>query len=189
MLESYSCNSKDELLLKEREWLEKYIEMGKNVVNCYKPNCKKGDVQNISNNVHKYSIYSLVCKNPEVKHTYIGSTRLLEFRKMCHKQRTNYEKGHCYNLPLYQCIREFGGWDNWQLILLEEAVCTKREAEAIERKWIEEKGADLNSCKRPFITEEERELHRKYSDKKYREENAEIIAIKQKEYREEEIRP
>ena len=37
LLESYSCNSKDELLLKEREWLEKYIEMGKNVVNCYKP--------------------------------------------------------------------------------------------------------------------------------------------------------
>jgi len=37
------------------------------------------------------------------------------------------------------------------MIQLEEIEnCTRREAEALERKWIESKKADLNSCKRPF---------------------------------------
>lgn len=37
LLEKTPCESKQELLFKEREWLEKYIGDGKNVVNKYKP--------------------------------------------------------------------------------------------------------------------------------------------------------
>jgi len=37
LLENVCYSSKSELLLKEREWLDKYIEMKKNVVNRYNP--------------------------------------------------------------------------------------------------------------------------------------------------------
>lgn len=37
LLENVSCDSKQELLFKEREWFDKYNREGKNVVNKYKP--------------------------------------------------------------------------------------------------------------------------------------------------------
>ena len=141
-------------------------------------------IVDMSNNIFNYQIYNIVCKNPEIKHNYIGSTRAWKMRKLCHKQRTNDKNGKCYNLPLYKCIRQFGGWENWQMILLEDIHCTKREAEAIERRWIEEKKSDLNSTTRPFITEEERAIQKKIYEKKYKQENAEYLAKLQKDYRE-----
>lgn len=138
----------------------------------------------MSSNTFDYSIYNIVCKNTDVSHNYVGSTRAWCMRKLCHKQRTNGTNPKYSDLPLYVFIRKFGGWDNWQMILLEEVHCSKREAEAIERKWIEKKKADLNSCKRPYITEEERMIQKKYSDSEYQKKNAEKIAKNKKEYRE-----
>jgi gas vesicle protein len=142
------------------------------------------ETSDMSINTYDYHIYNIVCKNPEIKHNYVGSTRAWKMRNLCHKQRTNDRNGKCYNLPLYKCIRQFGGWNNWQMVLLENIHCTKREAEAIERRWIEEKKSDLNSSTRPFITEQERGIQNKIYNKKYREDNKDYIAELQKEYRE-----
>jgi hypothetical protein len=134
---------------------------------------------------HNYFIYNIVCNDLDVSHNYVGSTRCWKQRKFCHKQRTTNENGNCYNYPVYECIRKFGGWDNWSMVQLENIVCTRREAEAIERKWIETKKADLNSCKRPYITEEERKSDQKKFNAEYRKNFPEKSKAYAKQYREE----
>jgi hypothetical protein len=70
-----------------------------------------------------------------------------------------------------------GGWDNWEVIQIEEHPCTsKRELEARERHWLEALGATLNKIV-PYRTREEKREYNsgwqreKYaSDPEYREE-------------------
>lgn len=146
---------------------------------------------------YNYNIYKIVCKDLNIHHSYIGSTRSWKQRKFCHKQRTYDKNQKSYNYPVYKCIREFGGWENWDMIQIESAFCAKREAESLERKWIEVINSDLNSKKRPYITEEERkndqkkfqsEYKKKFPEKilmygeKYREDNKEEIKNWKKEY-------
>ena len=147
----------------------------------------KSEKSNFENKMkkHNYFIYSIVCNDLDVSHNYVGSTRCWKQRKFCHKQRTTNENGNCYNYPVYECIRKFGGWDNWSMVQLENIVCTRREAEAIERKWIETKKADLNSCKRPYITEEERKSDQKKFNAEYRKNFPEKSKAYAKQYREE----
>ena len=50
-----------------------------------------------------------------------------------------------YNIFVYQFIRENGGWDNFDMILIEEYECENRlQAEQRERYWIETLKAELN---------------------------------------------
>ena len=140
--------------------------------------------QKITMDKHTYSIYNIVCNDLDISHNYVGSTRCWKQRKFCHQQRTLNPNARAGYQPVYECIRKFGGWDNWSMIQLEEIEnCTRREAEALERKWIESKKADLNSCKRPYITEEERNESTKKFNKEYRQNNPEKCAENNKKYR------
>jgi len=104
---------------------------------------------------YNYSIYNIVCKDLDVLHNYVGSTRAWKQRKQCHKKRVIDKNENLYNYPVYECIRQFGGWKNWNMIELEKIYCTKREAELIERKWVERQNADLNNNKKHYITKKE----------------------------------
>ena len=49
--------------------------------------------------------------------TYIGSTLNFSVRRVAHKSRcNNNNNNNGYNIPLYQYIREHGGWQNWEMI-------------------------------------------------------------------------
>ena len=105
---------------------------------------------------------------------YVGHTTNFNKRKYNHKSSVNNEKGNLYNLKLYQMIRENGGWDNFNMIVIKEFPCQNlREAEAEEDKVMREMKATMNMI-RAFHPKEERcednkeklqEYHREYREK------------------------
>jgi hypothetical protein len=118
-------------------------------------------------------IYKLCCKNISITEIYVGHTTNFTKRKNCHSSSCNNEKQKEYNYPVYQFIRENGGWDNWTMILIEEYSCdNKLQASQRERYWLETLNATLNN-RIPSRTQQE-----------YYEENREIIIEKNKKYRE-----
>ena len=69
-------------------------------------------------------IYMLRNKNDlENKNVYIGSTINFYNRYSDHKSSCNNENNVRYNKPKYQYIRENGGWDNWEMIKIEDYPC------------------------------------------------------------------
>ena len=91
-------------------------------------------------------IYKLCCKDTNITDIYIGSTTSFRHRKTKHKSDCNNEKSHSYNCNVYKFIRENGGWENWDMILIEYYKCdTKLELEKREREVIENLKPSLNN--------------------------------------------
>tara|TARA_E500000318_G_scaffold83037_2_gene78586 strand:- start:23 stop:643 length:621 start_codon:yes stop_codon:yes gene_type:complete len=60
-------------------------------------------------------IYKIYCKDPTITHFYIGSTCNLYQRTALHKSKL---KQGC-NYKLYDFMRNNGGWDNWDIAVIE----------------------------------------------------------------------
>ena len=84
-------------------------------------------------------IYKLChCNDLNNENIYIGSTTNFRMRKNQHKTICNNEKSKKYNYPVYNYIRDNGGWDEWQMIPIEVFPCNdKKELEVRERHHIE----------------------------------------------------
>ena len=118
-------------------------------------------------------IYKIVSNNLDVKDCYVGSTTNLDKRRADHKSNHKNPNSKQYNIPLYQFIRENGGWYDFSMVLVENYPCNnKNELHARERYFIENLKAKLN---RNIPTR---------TIKEWREENKDEIGIKQKEYQE-----
>lgn len=93
-------------------------------------------------------IYKIVCKDLNMNHIYIGHTTDFIRRKCKHKQDCNNPEAKNYHVKLYKTIRENGGWDNWDMILVEDFPCkNKLEASARERYYYELLNGSLNTNK------------------------------------------
>lgn len=130
-------------------------------------------------------IYKFVCKDLTITYTYVGHTTNWTKRKNKHKYCCCNENSRDYNFKVYQCIRENGGWDNWDMILIEEYSCENiLQATQRERYWFETLNATLNQ-RIPSRTEKERYEENKeqfsLQQREYREQNREIINNKKKE--------
>ena len=139
-------------------------------------------------NYGKSMIYKLCCKDPNIINIYIGSTTNFSRRKSQHKNTCNDVNSNDYNLKNYQFIRDNGGFDNFDMILIENVSCnSKIELLKIERKYIDELKPSLNSIT-SYLTEEEKQMrdkkYRKVYGKKYREKNKTEILEKQTKNRE-----
>ena len=125
----------------------------------------------------KALVYKLCCKDTTIKEIYIGSTTNFTKRKNCHKNTCNNPNAKQYNYKVYQFIRDNGGWDNWEMILIEYYSC---ETELLlcrrENYWKNELQASLNAYT-PHIYENKKE-----QTKVYHQEHREQIAEKKKEY-------
>jgi len=131
-------------------------------------------------------IYLIKHKTDDTKKVYVGSTNNLKNRINEHKSTCNNEKSKNYNLNLYQYIRENGGINEYQFIILECYVCNfKHELYYKEDDYIKIYDNNLNS-KRAYLTRQEykkrlNEYAKKYYDenidkfKKYRENNKEYL--------------
>ena len=76
---------------------------------------------------------------------YVGSTGDLNKRKIDHKVRCNNPNNHGYNYKLYKYIRDYGGFNNWFMLTLEEFEYEdKQQLREREQYWIKELGAYLN---------------------------------------------
>lgn len=89
----------------------------------------------------KSVIYRIACRDLEIKDCYVGSTTNLSQRKKSHKSECKLS-----HVRVYTFIREHGGWDNWEVVLVEAYPCANiDELLARERHHVERLGATLNS--------------------------------------------
>ena len=118
-------------------------------------------------NYGKSMIYKLCCKDTSITDIYIGSTTNFNRRKQEHKHKCNKPTSKLYNSKVYTFIREQGGFENWDIILIENVkVETKRELEKEERRVMDELKPSLNSIK-SFLDVEERRIKRNQISSKY----------------------
>jgi hypothetical protein len=115
-------------------------------------------------------IYKLCCKDPEIKEIYVSYTTNIPARKRYHKLCLQKENIKSYFDYVNHFIRENGGWNNWQLILIERFPCKeKMEAEARCHYWVNELNATLNKS---LNTErEEQEIERENKTVEYMKED------------------
>jgi len=121
---------------------------------------------------HKYSPY-----------VYIGSTTNFNRRKSQHKESCNNEKSNSYNIKVYQTIRELGGWDNFEMVLVAKCPCDdKKELHAKEFEYQQLFDANLNAQNAySGFDPSDPEYMKKYL-KEYNEKNRGELGEKQKEY-------
>lgn len=116
-------------------------------------------------------IYKIVCLDEDVKDLYIGSTCDFANRRSKHKSACNNPNDKAYNLKVYSFIRMNGGWQNWNMLIVEHFPCdNKVQKLERERYWIERLGGTLN-CQLPNRSDKE-------SSANYRKNNSD----KRKEY-------
>jgi hypothetical protein len=81
--------------------------------------------------------YKLVCIDSDIRDCYIGYTTDFNRRKREHKSMCIQPESICYNTMMYQFIRDNGGWDNFNMIIIETRTCENAlEAEMIECQYI-----------------------------------------------------
>ena len=113
-------------------------------------------------------IYKIVCKDLNIKGCYVGHTTDFKTRKGCHKRVCYNRNDKNHHLPLYQFIRENGGWDNFDMVLIETVNCPNSlEARKHERERMEQEQSTLNKVRACSSLEEQREnCKRYYNDNK-----------------------
>lgn len=124
-------------------------------------------------------IYKLRANNSEITDFYVGSSVSLWSRYLLHRKSCNDSKNRHYTNSLYVFIRENGGIENWTCELL--ARCERHLQRQTEQEWIDKLNPSLN-IRRAYTDKEQAKEFRK----KYEAENAEIIAQKKKEWRQNE---
>lgn len=114
-------------------------------------------------------LYKLNCKDINISDIYVGQTSNFDKRYNAHKTSTTNSIGKIYNLKVYKFIRYHGGFENWEMNVIEnyEAI-DGLDARKRERHWIETLQATLNS-NIPSRTREEYKLILKDRLVKYRE--------------------
>jgi len=92
-----------------------------------------------------YTIYKLYKEGcPDF---YIGSTFDIKRRQSVHKYNCNNPNSKCHNLPVYQFIRDNGGYDSWSYEVLQQFdndIKVKDELHYIERAYIDLLKPSLN---------------------------------------------
>ena len=86
-------------------------------------------------------VYEIKSKDKSVTGTYIGSTWDMKYRQQKHKTRYNNKNSKDYNFPLYIYIRENGGWDNFEMTIIDSGECEDvRELHCAEQFYIDMSG-------------------------------------------------
>jgi len=87
-------------------------------------------------------IYKIVCKDKNIRDFYIGSTIDFNRRKSVHKY---YCKSR-FNLKLYNFINDKGGWDNFEMEIVQKYanIQNRNELNQIEYKFILDMQPSLN---------------------------------------------
>ena len=90
-------------------------------------------------------IYKIVCKDESITDIYVGSTINVKRRRSAHRRACRNINNRGYNSKVYKYIRTHGGWDNWELVVIEQIKYkTKADKLLAERTNMEAIGATLN---------------------------------------------
>jgi len=135
----------------------------------------------------KSIIYKICCKDVNITDIYIGSTTCFRNRKNNHKSSCNNNNSKYYNFNVYKCIRNNGGWNNWDMVMIEEYKCNNNlELHKRERYWIDTLKPTLNGqlpCRnmKEYYLDNKQRLSKKHAQ--YRIDNKENISEMNKQYR------
>ena len=88
-------------------------------------------------------IYKFECKNKTITDIYVGHTNNENTRIRTHKCSYN-GKGNNKSCKIYEFIRENGGWNNWEFIVLERFPFIKEDAFIKEKEWYDRLNPTLN---------------------------------------------
>ena len=134
------------------------------------------------------TIYKICCKDPNVTDEYVGSSTSFGRRKHKHKSNCHNKFNKEYNAPLYQCIRNNGGFENWDMVEVEKYKASdKQDLHKRERYWIETLKSILNKHIPTQTEKEHNQVHKERLidiSKKYYEDNKEAIVAHRKIHRE-----
>ena len=99
------------------------------------------------NKYDKFVIYKIY--QPEIPEMfYIGSTTNFSSRKSNHKKYCSNKVSKKYRYPLYQYIRACGGWDKFEMCIIENYQCqSKGEGLQKEQEYIDLLKPKLNAIK------------------------------------------
>ena len=90
-------------------------------------------------------VYLICCKDDFVDDFYIGSTVNLERRIRQHKYNSLRPFSKEYDRKNYKAIRDNKGWDNWDIVVLEECIVNNiKQLRKVEQKFISELKPNLN---------------------------------------------
>lgn len=94
----------------------------------------------------KYTIYEIVCKDPNVTNIYVGHTKNFRNRHSSHTDPYNDNpKSKVFHYKLYKNIRDNGGWNNWIMRPIEIFNADSLDhALSREQYWMDFKKSDLN---------------------------------------------
>jgi hypothetical protein len=132
----------------------------------------------------KIVIYKLVCNDENIIDVYVGSTTDFIKRKYQHKSCSNGNTCKVASCKIYKTIRDNGGWDNWQMIQIEEFPCTNgEEARDRELYWYDQLHATMNSNRPLKLSDAEYYIQTREHRKQYYEQNKDrLIEYGKKHY-------
>ena len=117
--------------------------------------------------MNKYSngcVYMLKCKDNMIKDVYIGSTIHPYVRYCVHRCRVKNQNLKESRYAVYECIRNSGGWDNWEFIIIVNYPCeSKNELLLRERYWCEIHKPTLNIKNSLMYENSKQEYSRNYN--------------------------
>lgn len=104
----------------------------------------------------KTVIYILRCFDLGISESYVGSTVNPTSRKSHHHDCCINEKSPAYNRKLYNFIRDNGGWQNWELVILEEyPECTSKIQKHIRERQVADRMNSTLNINRAYRTDDE----------------------------------
>jgi hypothetical protein len=86
---------------------------------------------------------------------YVGSSRNVHKRMINHKSNSNCPTHRAYQKPLYQYVRQIGGWDSIECKILEQTDKQDNELLQLEREYIDRLNPNQNII-RPYASYEEK---------------------------------
>ena len=99
--------------------------------------------------------YKLCCKDVDITEIYVGHNTNWNRRQSQHKSACNNINDKSHKFYVYRYIRDHGGWDNWEMILIARESCADiLEAKMRERYYMETLHSTLNKSK-PGRTKQE----------------------------------
>ena len=87
-------------------------------------------------------LYMISCKNSRVTERYLGYTT--DWEKCLEYHSEAYDYGSNAKSKLYTFVREHGGWDNWDMTVI-ETFLSRGEADIAKMNLLEEYQFKLNT--------------------------------------------
>ena len=98
---------------KNREYMKEYYKKNSDQI-------KQNIALAYETKKRKSVIYKIQCKHDDVKEIYVGSTTDINKRIKSHKSVLNNPKSKLYTKKLYEFIKNNGGWNEWEVIIIKE---------------------------------------------------------------------